>query len=162
VTLRRERKECHHGECRGSQEEKQGKRESVEKRVGMGSGMEFEFKLRCVKLRLEEGIPLSLISKEVGSSEEVIRRWTKAYQEQGETGLRNPIAPRGSRRKLPSPVRLRRLQHIVFCKTLFRCFFIFHATFLHIRKCREKQENKGNSQGDSRDGACHKNHETSF
>jgi len=74
-----------------------------ESRYGKRYGV--EFKLRCVKLRLEEGIPVSLLSKEAGASKDVIRRWAKAYQEQGEAGLRNRIIPAGSRRKLPGPVR---------------------------------------------------------
>ena len=43
----------------------------------------FEFKLRCVKLRLEEGLPIVLLSKEVGASKSVIGRWVKVYQERG-------------------------------------------------------------------------------
>src|SRR4030042_1659673 len=74
-----------------------------ESRYGKRYGV--EFKLRCVKLRLEEGIPVSLLSKEAGASKDVIRRWAKAYQEQGEAGLRNRIIPAGSRRKLPGSVR---------------------------------------------------------
>jgi transposase InsO family protein len=74
-----------------------------ESRYGKRYG--FEFKLRCVKLQLEEGLPVALLSKEVGASKDVIRRWVKAYQERGEAGLRNQIVPRGSRRKLPGPVR---------------------------------------------------------
>src|SRR4030042_200622 len=74
-----------------------------ESRYGKRYGV--EFKLRCVKLRLEEGIPVSLLSKEAGASKDVIRRWAKAYQERGEVGLRNRIIPAGSRRKLPGPVR---------------------------------------------------------
>ena len=58
-----------------------------------------------MKLRLEEGLPVSLLSKEVGASKDVIRRWVKAYQERGEAGLRNRIVSAGSRRKLPGPVR---------------------------------------------------------
>ncbi len=58
-----------------------------------------------MKLRLEEGIPISLLSKEVGASKDVIRRWAKAYQERGEAGLRNGVIPAGSRRRLPGPVR---------------------------------------------------------
>jgi len=84
-------------------EEVKKKSKGKESRYGKRYGL--EFKLRCVKLRLEEGIPISLISKEVGASKDVIRRWAKAYQEQGEAGLRNAIAPPGSRRKLPGPVR---------------------------------------------------------
>jgi transposase InsO family protein len=80
---------------------KKGKRK--ESRYGKRYGL--EFKLRCVKLRLEEGLPVSLLSKEVGASKDVIRRWVKAYQERGEAGLRNRIVFAGRRRKLPGPVR---------------------------------------------------------
>jgi len=80
---------------------KKGKRK--ENRYGKRYG--FEVKLRCVKLRLEEGIPVSLLSKEVGASKDVIRRWAKEYQERGEAGLRNRVIPAGSRQKLPGPVR---------------------------------------------------------
>jgi transposase InsO family protein len=81
--------------------EKKSKRK--ESRYGRRYGL--EFKLRCVKLRLEEGLPVSLLSKEVGCSNDVIRRWVKAYQERGEAGLRKRIVSARSRRKLPGPVR---------------------------------------------------------
>jgi transposase InsO family protein len=84
-------------------EEVKKKSKGKENRYGKRYGL--EFKLRCVKLRLEEGIPVSLLSKEVGASKDVIRRWAKAYQEQGEAGLRNRIVSEGRRRKLPGPVR---------------------------------------------------------
>jgi len=64
----------------------------------------FEFKLRCVKLRLEEGIPISLLSKEVGASKKAIGCWANAYRERGEAGLRG-VVPKPSRQKLPGPVR---------------------------------------------------------
>src|SRR5512137_2165999 len=83
----------------GVKKKSKGKEGRYGKRYGL------EFKLRCVKLRLEEEIPISLLSQEVGCSQDVIRRWTKAYQERGEAGLRNGVVPAGSRRKLPSPVR---------------------------------------------------------
>jgi transposase InsO family protein len=81
------------------------KKKSKRKESGYGKRYGFEVKLRCAKLRLEEGIPVSLLSKEVGASKDVIRRWAKAYQERGEAGLRNRIVSAGSRRKLPGPVR---------------------------------------------------------
>src|SRR5512135_322929 len=84
-------------------EEVKKKGKGKESRYGKRYGL--EFKLRCVKLRLEEGIPVSLLSKEVGCSQDVIRRWVKAYEERGEAGLRKGVAPVGSRRKLPEPVR---------------------------------------------------------
>ncbi len=74
-----------------------------ESRYGMRYG--FELKLRCAKLWLEEGIPVSLLSKEAGCSQDVIRRWARAYEERGEAGLRNGMAPTGSREKLPRPIR---------------------------------------------------------
>src|SRR4030042_3862310 len=84
-------------------EEVKKKSKGEESRYGKRYGL--ELKLRCLKLRLEEGIPVSLLSKEVGCSQDVIRRWAKAYQERGEAGLRKGLAPAGSRRKLPGPVR---------------------------------------------------------
>jgi transposase InsO family protein len=84
-------------------EEVKKKSKGKESRYGKRYGL--EFKLRCVKLRLEEGIPIPLLSKEVGASKDVIRRWTKAYEERGEAGLRKGVVPAGSRRKLPGPVR---------------------------------------------------------
>jgi transposase InsO family protein len=86
-------------EVEGVKKRVKGKESQFGKRYG------FEFKLRCVKLRLEEGIPVSLLSKEVGCSQDVIRRWTRAYEEQGEAGLRKGVVPAGIRQKLPKPVR---------------------------------------------------------
>src|SRR5512136_1778172 len=84
-------------------EEVKKKGKGKESRYGKRYGL--EFKLRCVKLRLEEGIPIPLLSKEVGASKDVIRRWAKAYEERGEAGLRKGVVAAGSRRKLPGPVR---------------------------------------------------------
>ncbi len=81
------------------------KQKSKRKESRYGKRYGFEFKLRCVKLRLEEGLPVSLLSKEVGASKDVIRRWVKAYEERGEAGLRKQIVRTGSGRKLPGPVR---------------------------------------------------------
>jgi len=86
-----------------SVEEVKRKCKGKESRFGKRYG--FELKLRCVKLRLEEGLPVSLLSKEAGVSKDVVYRWVKAYQERGEAGLRNQVASSGSRRKLPGPVR---------------------------------------------------------
>ena len=87
------------------EEVEEAKKRSKGKESRYGKRYGLEFKLRCVKLRLEEGIPISLLSKEVGCSPDVIRRWTKAYEERGEAGLRKGVVPAGSRRKLPEPVR---------------------------------------------------------
>ena len=81
------------------------KRKNKEKESRFGKRYGFELKLRCVKLHLEEGLPVSLLSKEVGVSKDVVYRWVKAYQERGEAGLRNQGGSSGSRKKLPVPVR---------------------------------------------------------
>jgi len=81
------------------------KQKSKRKGSRFGKRYGFEFKLRCVKLRLEEGLPVTLLSKEVGASKNVIGRWVKAYRERGEAGLRDQIVSKGSGRKLPGPVR---------------------------------------------------------
>src|SRR4030042_3901026 len=80
------------------------KRRNREKESRFGKRYGYELKLRCVKLHLEEGLPLSLLAKEVGASTDGIRRWVKAYQERGEEGLRNAVRSSGSRRKLPGRV----------------------------------------------------------
>jgi transposase InsO family protein len=81
------------------------KRKCKGKESRFGNRYGFELKLRCVKLRLEEGLPVSLLCKEVGVSKDAIYHWVKAYQERGEAGLRNQGVLAGSRRKLAGPVR---------------------------------------------------------
>src|SRR5271157_1095540 len=76
-----------------------GKKGQYGKRYGL------EFKLRCVKLLLEEGIPVSLLSKEAGASKSVIHHWAKAYQERREAGLHSGAAQARRRPRLPEPVR---------------------------------------------------------
>jgi len=67
--------------------------------------------------------PIALLSKEVGASKDVIRRWAIAYQEQGEAGygmelLRResrasgPVARRSSRSRKREPLfGVKRISH---------------------------------------------------
>jgi transposase InsO family protein len=64
----------------------------------------FEFKLKCVKLYLEEGFPSSLIEQEVGVNRNNIHRWVNSYREQGEAGLKH-FAYRRFGKKLKPSVR---------------------------------------------------------
>jgi transposase-like protein len=75
------------------------------KESGYGKRYGFDLKLRCVKLHLEKGLPVSLLIKEVGASRDTLLHWVKAYRERGEAGLRNEVRRSGGRRRLPSPVR---------------------------------------------------------
>ena len=81
------------------------KRKSKEKESRLGKRYGFEIKLRCVKLRLEEGLPVGLLCKEVGVSKSAIHHWVKAYQERGEAGLRDSGVFPKKQKKLPGPVR---------------------------------------------------------
>jgi transposase-like protein len=87
------------------------KRKCKRKESGFGKRYGFELKLRCVKLRLEEGLSVALISKEVGVGRDGIHRWVKAYRERGEAGLRNRVRSSGSRQKLPGAVRKKIYRH---------------------------------------------------
>ena len=63
-----------------------------------------EFKLRAVRLRLEEGYTVKLIAEELGVGYSTLSSWIKRYREEGEAGLefRTP-APNVSRRAQISP-----------------------------------------------------------
>jgi transposase InsO family protein/transposase-like protein len=64
----------------------------------------FEFRVRTVRMHLEEGYPASLITSEMGISKETLNQWTKRYQQYGEAGLKN--LRRGSKRtRLPGSVK---------------------------------------------------------
>jgi transposase InsO family protein len=91
-------------EVKRRKKNKKGKESRFGKRYG------FDLKFRCVKLHLEEGVLVSLLSKEVGVSKETVSHWVKAYQERGEAGLRNQVRSSGGRRKLPGPVRKKILE----------------------------------------------------
>jgi transposase InsO family protein len=70
-----------------------------------------DFKLRIIKIYLEESVPLSLLCRESGVCKESVRRWVRSYRKSGESGLYcNPS--RSSRRGLPEPV----LERIVSIK----------------------------------------------
>jgi transposase-like protein len=98
-TLLREKGSVEMEKVEGVKRKKKGKESRFGRRYG------FELKLRCVKLRVEEGVSVAFISKEVGVHREVIYRWVKAYRERGEAGIRNRVRSSGSRQKLPGPVR---------------------------------------------------------
>jgi transposase len=66
-----------------------------------------EIRLKAVKLHLEEGMPLQLISQELGASPESLRAWVQRYQKLGRAGLE--LVPRGlgrrAKSKLPPAVK---------------------------------------------------------
>jgi transposase InsO family protein len=76
-------------------------RQKKKKRIGP---YPVEFRLRTVRMYLEEGYPASLITSELKISKETLNKWTKRYQQYGEAGLKN--LRRGSKRsRLPGSVK---------------------------------------------------------
>jgi transposase InsO family protein len=84
-------------------EEVKRKCKGKESRFGKRYG--FELKLRCVKMKLEEGLSYSWLSKELGIGKQTLCHWVRAYREKGEEGLKNQGVFSGSRPKLALPVR---------------------------------------------------------
>ena len=80
-------------------------KESKSRRKRLTKQYSYEFKLRAVKLQTEEGLPASLLGKELGVSSSTLFGWLRAYRARGEAGLRGRVVKPGSRRKLPMPVR---------------------------------------------------------
>ena len=66
----------------------------------------FDLRLKAVKLHLEEGIAVSLVSQELGAAESTIKHWVKRYRTVGEDGLRDGMV-RSKKTKLSPAVRER-------------------------------------------------------
>jgi transposase InsO family protein len=84
-----------------SNSKKKGKKS---KKIGYNN-YSHDFRLRAVKLYLEEGFPASLIEKETGLSNAVLYRWAKLYREQGEAGLKAIGSRRNGKGQIPPAVR---------------------------------------------------------
>ena len=85
-------------------------KESVEKSVKRGGQTgprrkryTFEEKLRAVKLHVEEGFVVEMVSAETGVSTSSLGVWLRDYRKEGEMGLRRQASPRPGRR-LPRPI----------------------------------------------------------
>ena len=55
----------------------------------------YEFKLKCVKLCLEEGYPRKFVADESGANLKSLGAWIKRYREEGEQGLK--LKPKGKK-----------------------------------------------------------------
>ena len=60
----------------------------------------FEFRLRAVKLVLEEGYSIGMVAEELNYAQSSIGRWMRRYRTDGETALSNP-ATKNSKSKQP-------------------------------------------------------------
>jgi transposase InsO family protein len=80
----------------GQEAKKKNTTKSRQKKKKRNGPYPFEFRLRTVRMHLEEGYPASLITGEMGISTETLHQWTKRYLQYGEAGLQN--LRRGSKR----------------------------------------------------------------
>jgi len=62
-----------------------------------------DFKIKAVKLFIEESVPIPLIQKECGVGGATVQRWIRSYRRLGEAGLATRYRGKGKTR-LPSPV----------------------------------------------------------
>jgi len=58
-----------------------------------------EFRIRVVKLFLEEGYTIGMLVEEFGCGQSTISKWIKVYREQGESGLDRPSTRSNKPRK---------------------------------------------------------------
>ena len=85
----------------GKKRRKKGKKGGKKRSWAYG----YEFKLRAVKLYLEEGVPIRLICRDTGVSKGTLQKWVKSYRERGEGGLRLHPRYRNRGTSLPAPVK---------------------------------------------------------
>ena len=62
-----------------------------------------EFRIRVVKLFIEEGYTIGMLSEEFGCGQSTISKWIKVYREQGESGLDRPNTRSNKPRKMLNP-----------------------------------------------------------
>src|ERR1041384_8778669 len=63
-------------------------------------------RLKLVKLRLEEGYPFELLTREAGISQSALSEWIRRYRQHGEAGLRPLIGGvKGGSTKLAAAVK---------------------------------------------------------
>lgn len=73
-------------------------------RGGRRNRYPFTFRLKAVKLHLEEGYSLNLIAQELGCTGNSVKRWVDCYEDYGEEGLKNQYMPKPRPRKVSSVV----------------------------------------------------------
>ena len=79
-------------------------RKSFSKRNGAPHNYSNPFKLKVVKLHLEEGIPQKIVATECNIATSSVYRWVKLYEELGENGLYRGNRNLVSQKKIPQSV----------------------------------------------------------
>ena len=71
----------------------------------IGTCYPFDFRLRLVKLNVEESIPISEITQETGIAQDTLRCWIERYRSGGEAGLHPGYSTRPGREQIPGAVK---------------------------------------------------------
>ena len=64
----------------------------------------YEFRIKMVRLYLEEGYSARVLREQFGVSSHSVQRWTKAYRRQGAEGLVAKLGP-GAKPRMPEEVK---------------------------------------------------------
>jgi len=80
------------------------KKSRTKRRPARPSRYPAEFRLRAVKLYLEEGYPSRVLCEELGIGHSTLNKWVKRFREEGEAGLEDrPMHPKRNPPKRVSP-----------------------------------------------------------
>ena len=123
-----------------------GKRVGRKKRKGR-KYFDFAFKLRIVKLYLEESIPKKIIIQESGISPVSLDRWIGQYRKKGEFGLQSTMPSRPGK-SIPGPVRERIIKlkqddpnrGVRFISSLLQRFSLLKASPETVRKTLHEEK----------------------
>ena len=108
-----------------------------------------EFRIRVVKLFLEEGYTSSMLAEEFGCGKSTIQNWVRIYREQGESGLERPKSNSNKARKeLDHSVRSKIIElkkddpqrGVRRISDIMRRFFLLQASPETIRKTLHEEK----------------------
>ena len=80
------------------------KRGRTKRKARFAAPYEYEFKLKVVRLYLEEGYRAEMLAQELGISCDSVYNWTKRYRQSGEAGLKPKTRKRTQTRCMPDSV----------------------------------------------------------
>ena len=108
----------------------------------------YEFRLKCVKLCVEEGYPRRYVSEQSDVSGKTLANWIKKYNEGGEAGLKDKPRSRSGRAQIHSEVKNKiieiKKEHPIFgvkkISDILRRIFFLKASPETVRKTLQKEE----------------------
>lgn len=120
-------------------QKKKGKSKTSKKSSGP---YPFEFRLRVVRMYLEEKYPPRLISEVTGVGRSTVNNWVRRYRQYGEDGLREKLIPSSRSPRLEPAVKNKIIEvkksNPVFgvrrISDFLKCFFLLKASPATVHK----------------------------